>query len=75
MRRFEYRIERIQRHHLDSYGDGLLTRLNALAADGWRVAGVAGGSADSLFSSPNDVLLEREVSDMDQLRRLFAPGA
>ncbi len=75
MKRFEYRIERIQPHHLDPYGDGVIARLNTLAAEGWRVASVAGGSVGGPFAAPDDVLLEREISDLEQFRHLFAPGA
>ena len=74
MKRFEYRIERIQSHHLDPYGDGVLAQLNTLAAEGWRVAGIAGAS-ESILPAPGGVLLEREISDIDQFRHLFAPGA
>ena len=75
MRNFEYRVETVRPKPFAPHKNHLAQRLNELTGDGWRVVEISTTDQLSFVPVPVDVLLEREVSDMDRFRRLFAPGA
>ena len=72
MKRYEYRVERIDLNaHADRI-DQLRDALTAFGQDGWRLA--ENLTSDAMFVSPLRVVLERDATD-DAFRRLFSPGA
>jgi hypothetical protein len=72
MKRFEYRIGRIDLNAYAPREQQIVDALNAFGAEGWRLSGELNKSAIEV--SPVRVLLEREGSD-DVFRRLMMPGA
>ncbi|MDA8202232.1 MAG: hypothetical protein M0Z49_05665 [Chloroflexi bacterium] len=80
MSQFEYRIETLPGNgHAaiasvpgESPASDVLERLTELGQDGWHVNALQ-GAAYGL--APTQVLLERDLSEGEAFRRLFAPGA
>ncbi len=69
MSRIEYRVEAIPAngHVVD-----VLQRLDELGHDGWRASSLQG---EAYGLAPTHVLLERDLSNGEAFRRLFAPGS
>lgn len=72
MKRYEYRVERIDINGHADRSEQLGAALTAFGREGWRLTDSL--TTDAMTVSPVRVVLERDVSD-EGFRRLFSPGA
>lgn len=72
MKRYEYKVERIDLNGHADRSEQLGAALTVFGQDGWRLTDAL--TPDAMQVSPIRVVLERDVTD-ERFRRLFSPGA